>query len=226
MKKGSFFNHRYMAVAVLFVAAVFIIQKSETVHAAENTVVIRPYTPYVSTYAHTKYIKKQGDSAVDARKAISGKAGTPYRVGKFTKPELNTMNAQYVLELLTGDFGVYDNRGNFLGTSKQVFNGVWGDLDPAKALGLEGGQGGSGYKMPTPDISKFDPNAKKESTEKLYIPPEAVYCRLQNIKGTGETYTSLQSLTIPLWNEVAQFSEVFDKDFKRVEFTRVNGKTY
>ena len=36
MKKGSFFNHRYMAVAVLFVAAVFIIQKSETVYAAEH----------------------------------------------------------------------------------------------------------------------------------------------------------------------------------------------
>lgn len=226
MKKDLFVKHRYLAVTVFAVAAVFIISKSEAAYAAENTVVIRPYTPYVSTYAHTKYIKKQGDSAVEARKAISGKAGTPYRVGKFTKPELNTMNAQYVLELLTGDFGVYDNRGNFLGTSKQVFNGVWGDLDPAKALGLEGGQGGTGYKMPTPDVSKFDPNVNKDVNEKLYIPPEAVYCKLQNIKGTKERYTSLQSLTIPLWNEVAQFSEVFDKDFKRVEFTRINGKTY
>ena len=226
MKKGSFFQSVFRAVAVFAVTAVFIICKSRAAFAAENTVVIRPYTPYVSTYAHTKYIQKQGDSAVEARKAISGKGGVPYRVGKFTKPELNTMNAQYVLELLSGDFGVYDNRGNYLGTSKQVFNGVWGDLDPAKALGLEGGQGGTGYKMPTPDISRFDPNASKDTTEKLYIPPEAVYCRLQNIKGTGERYTSLMSLTIPLWNEVAQYSEVFDKDFKRVEFTRINGKTY
>ena len=226
MKKNLFLKSILLEVAVFAVAAVFIIQKSDTAFAAENTTAIRPYTPYVSTYSHWKYIKKQGDSAVEARDATTGKAGVPYRVGKFTKPELNTMNAQYVLELLTGDFGVYDNRGNYLGTSKAVFNGVWGDLNPAKALQIEGGDNSGGYKMGTPDVSKFDPNVKKETTEKLYIPPEAVYCRLQNIKATGKKYTLLSELTIPMWNEVAQYSEVFDKDFKPVKFTRKNGKTY
>ncbi len=226
MKKYGSFGNIYLAVAFFALAAVFIIQKHDNILAAENTVVIRPFSPYVSTYVDKKYIKKQGDSAVDAREAISKKNGVPYRVGKFTKPELNTMNAEYVLKLLTGDFGVYDNKGHFLGTSKQVFNGVWGDLDPAKALQIEGGQNGSGYKMPTPDVSSFDPNVKKETTEKLYIPPQAVYCRIQNIKDAREKYTLLSSLTIPLWNEVAKYSEVFDKDFKRVEFTRVNGETY
>lgn len=226
MKKDLFARMNRMAVAVLAVTAVFIMEKSGIAYAAENTTAIRPYTPYVSTYAHWKYMKKQGDSAVDAREAVSGKAGVPYRVGKFTKPELNTMNAEYVLQLLSGDFGVYDNRGNFLGTSKAVFNGVWGDLDPAKALQIQGGAGGGGAKMATPDVSSFDPNVKKETKEKLYIPPEAVYVRLSNIKQTGKKYTLLSSLTVPMWNEVAQYSEVFDKNFKRVSFTRVNGETY
>ncbi len=226
MKKDLFIIKNKFAVAVFAVAAVFIMGKSGTAYAAENTTAIRPYTPYVSTYAHWKYIKKQGDSAVDAREATAKKAGVPYRVGKFTKPELNTMNAEYVLQLLTGDFGVYDNRGNYLGTSKAVFNGVWGDLDPAKALQIQGGAGGGGAKMATPDVSSFDPNVKKNTTEKLYIPPEAVYVRLSNIKQTGTRYTPLSSLTIPMWNEVAQYSEVFDKDFKRVSFTRKNGETY
>ncbi len=211
------------AVTAFVVAAVFNILVCETAYCAENTSVI---TPYTSTYGGTKYIQKQGDTAAEARKALNGAAGTPWRVGKYTRHQLNTMNAEFVLKLLTGNYGVYDNRGTYLGTAKEMFNGVWGDLNPAKVLGIEGGTGGGTYKMNTGDISKFDPNTKKETKEKLYIPANAVYVRLENIRRTKEKYTLLSSLTIPQWNQVAQFSEVFDKDYKRVEFTRINGKTY
>jgi len=191
--------------------------------AAENTTVMSEY-PYPSTFSNHIQVPKQGDSALEARNATTKSKGVPWKVGKYTKHQLNTMNASYVLDLLTGNSKVYDNKGNVLGTAKEVFNGVWDELDPAKALQENNGSGGgSRYKMPTNDISKFDPNAKKKTTEKLYIPDNAVYVDLSNIKPGAKGYTSVKSLTIPMWNQAAEFSAFYDKDYKAVKFTRVSG---
>ncbi len=197
-----------------------------TVYGAENTTVTSEY-PYPSTFSNHVQTPKQGDSAHEARNATLTGKGKPWKVGKYTKAQLNTMNASYVLEILTSDSKVYDNKKNVLGTAKEVFNGKWDDLDPAKALDMEkGGPNNNLKKIDTTDRSNFDPKSKKKEQEKLYVPSNAVYVDLRNIKSGGKKYTNIKELMLPMWNEAAQYSAFYDKDYKRVEFTRVNGKTY
>ena len=207
---------------ILLYTALFVMP----VFAAENTTVVSEY-PYPSTFSNHIQSPKQGDSALEARNTTLKAKGKPWKVWRYTKPELNTMNAAFVLQVLTGDYKVYDNKGNVLGTAKEMFNGVWGDLDPAKALSQEkGGPAGPRKKIDTTDRSNFDPTVKKKTIEKLYIPPEAVYCDITNIKPGGQHTVNIQELTIPMWNLAAEYSKFYDKNSKPVVFTRVNGETY
>jgi len=214
------------ASGVPALTAVLVVIFSVTVFGAENTTVTSEF-PYPSTFSNHVQVSKQGDSALEARNATLKGKGTPWKVGKYTKDQLNTMNAARVLEILTSDSKVYDNKKNVLGTAKEIFNGTWDDLDPSKALGIEkGGPAGNRKKIDNTDRSSFDPNATNKKQEKLYVPSNAVYVDLRNIKSGGQKYTNIKELMLPMWNEAAQFSAFYDKDYKKVEFTRVNGKTY
>ncbi len=225
-KKIISIKRRCKILTIFAIQLLLLLLTGSFVFAAENTTVTSEF-PYPSTFSNHIQAPKQGDSALEARNATLKKKGTPWKVGKYTKDQLNTMNAAYVLEILTGDSKVYDNKKNYLGTAKEVFNGVWGDLDPAKALGVEkGGPDNNRKKIDNTDRSSFDPNSKKKQKEKLYVPSNAVYVDLRNIKSGGQKYTNIKELMPEMWDEAAQYSAFYDKDYKKVEFTRKNGKTY
>ena len=206
-------------------------------YAAETTTTTTttPYTttttgaPYTSTTANIGNTDPRlGDSAINASNASKVNAvGQAHSVGGYTKNQLYTMRASKVLELLTGDYGVYDKTGHRLGTAKEMFNGVWDDIDPASVMGRLDGPGGSSGTPLNMNPGDYTIETVSKSMIKLYIPDNAVYANVQNLSGvSGGKLVPLKSLTVKKWNFVARYSEVYDKDYKRVTFTRENGETY
>ena len=154
--KGNY-GIRIKRVISIFLTVIFTLSIAAAAYAAEaatgttgtvtGTGTAATTAPYTSTTTRTGNSNPRlGDSALNASIASKVNAvGEPYSVAGFTKNQLYTLGASKVLELLTGDYGVYDKTGHRLGTAKEMFNGVWDDIDPAKVMnrtdGLAGNKG-------------------------------------------------------------------------------------
>ena len=207
-------------------------------YAAEVTGTTTTTTPDTTTTTGTPYTRtgvntgntnpRLGDSAINASNASKVNAvGQPHSVGGYTKNQLYTMGASKVLELLTGDYGVYDKKGYKLGTAKEMFNGVWDDIDPAGVMNRKDGAAGARGTPLNMNPGDYKIETVSKSMIKLPIPSNAMYANVENLSGaSGGKLVPLKSLTVKKWNDVARYSEVYDKDLKRVTFTRENGETY
>ncbi len=185
--------------------------------------------PYTSTTVNIGNIDPRlGDSAINAHNASRANAvGEPFSVGGYKKDQLYTMRASQVLELLTGDYGVYDKTRHRLGTAKEMFNGVWDDIDPAAVMNLQGGNPVSRGTPYNTNPGNFEIKTVSKSWIKLDIPSNGYYAKLENIPGnSGGKLVELKTLTVKKWNYAARYCEIYDKDRKRITFTRENGETY
>ncbi len=186
-------------------------------------------SPYAPTGANVGNLNPRlGDSAINASIASKVKAvGEPHSVAGITKNQLYTMRASKVLELLTGDYSVYDKTGHKLGTAKEMFNGVWDDIDPAKVMNRTDGLGGNKGTPYNTNPGNLTLESVSKSWIKLDIPSNAVYANIENVPGnSGGKLVELKSLSVKKWNYAARYCEIYDKERKRITFTRENGETY
>ncbi len=191
------------------------------------TTVNRPVTTSVNIGNIDPHL---GDSAPNAHNTSQVKAvGVPYSVGGYTKSQIYTMRASKAYELLTGNYTVYDKKGHKLGVAKQMFNGTWADIHPGKVIedGKNGGLPGSSGTPYNANPGNLTLESVSKSSIKLYIPSNGYYADIQNIPGnSGGKLVELKTLSVKKWNYAARYCEIYDKDKKRVTFTRENGETY
>lgn len=225
---------RIKKLTAFAMTAVFALMLAVSSYGAETATTTTPYTttttnPYTSTTVNVGNTNPRlGDSAINASNASKVNAvGQPYSVAGYTKNQLYTLRASKVLELLTGDYGVYDKTGHRLGTAKEMFNGVWDDIDPASVMNRVDGLGGRPGTPLNMNPGDYKIETVSKSMIKLYIPDNGYYANIENLPGnSGGKLVELSTLSVKKWNFAARFSEIYDKDEKRVTFTRENGETY
>ena len=240
--KGHYRNRAKRMVAMVLTAA-FVSSLMSAVYAAETgtgtrtgttaattaTTTTTTGTPYAPTGVNVGNTNPRlGDSAINASNISKVNAvGEPHSVAGITKNQLYTMRASKVLELLTGDYSVYDKTGHKLGTAKEMFNGVWDDIDPAKVMNRTDGLPGNKGTPYNTNPGNLVLESVSKSWIKLNIPSNGVYAKVTNIPGnSGGKLVELKSLSVKKWNYAARYCEIYDKDRKRVKFTRESGETY
>ena len=218
---------KFFSILLTAIFTFLLVAAAYGAEAAPGTAVAT--APYTSTTTKTGNTDPRlGDSAINASIASKVNAvGEPYSVAGYTKNRLYTLGASKVLELLTGDYGVYDKTGHRLGTAKEMFNGVWDDIDPAKVMNRTDGLAGSKGTPYNTNPGNYVIETVSKSMIKLDIPSNAVYANVENIPGSsGGKLVELKSLSVKKWNYAARYCEVYDKERNRVTFTRENGETY